>query len=104
MLGINSIFGYYNLNKPSKFTIYIESDYSYLKLFNDLSYQIEIQRPHGRLYFTGKYSLENSKLKLFDTLIENKTKNRFTNEYLLNQSKKLFTPYKKKFEELKFVE
>lgn len=103
LLTINLLVGYYNLHKTSKMLLILESDHSYVSLFEDLTYRIEIQHPHGTSNYSGQYTFENNKLKLHDSLIEKKTKKRFTNQYNFNKTKNGFEPNKKEFEELELI-
>jgi hypothetical protein len=103
LLTINLLVGYYNLHKTSKMLLILESDHSYITLFEDLTYRIEIQHHHGTSNYSGEYTFENDKLKLHDTLIEKKTKKRITNEYNFNKTINEFEPIKKEFEKLGLV-
>jgi hypothetical protein len=101
MLSINSLYGYYYTHKKTEMDLRNED--CEVMLVKNRKYRIRIQHPHGTSNYSGKYSFENNILKIDDTLIEKKTKNRITNEYKFNKIGNHFEPNKKDFEILEIV-
>ncbi|TDL99649.1 MAG: hypothetical protein C4K58_07085 [Flavobacteriaceae bacterium] len=102
LCGLNLLIGFIDSKKSIIMILNQENELrpSKLYLYKNSTYKITTLYPHGTSNYSGKYRLENNILELYDTNIEKKTNDRFTNSYKRNEKSNQFEPTKNNFNKL----
>ena len=81
-ISINYIYGKYDSNRNEFLNIWVNDEMRWI-LYDNNSFRLRVQYPHGTSNYSGSYSLNKNVITIEDSLIEKKSKNNITTSYLL---------------------